>query len=80
MIVRELVGGIYFGQPRVKVHTCQYLLIWRKAVLSPLASVTCSMLQGFKTNDKGEKVGFNTMIYSESEVMHAQLLKLPLCR
>ncbi|KAA6429361.1 MAG: 3-isopropylmalate dehydrogenase [Trebouxia sp. A1-2] len=39
MIVRELVGGIYFGQPR-----------------------------GFKTNDKGEKVGFNTMIYSESEV------------
>jgi 3-isopropylmalate dehydrogenase len=39
MIVRELVGGIYFGQPR-----------------------------GFKTNEQGEKVGFNTMIYSESQV------------
>ncbi|KAK9835176.1 hypothetical protein WJX81_003674 [Elliptochloris bilobata] len=39
MIVRELVGGIYFGQPR-----------------------------GFRTNDAGERVGFNTMIYSESEV------------
>lgn len=24
--------------------------------------------QGFSTNDKGEKVGYNTMIYSESEV------------
>lgn len=39
MIVRELVGGIYFGEPR-----------------------------GFKTNEKGDKVGFNTMIYSEPEV------------
>ena len=39
MIVRELVGGIYFGEPR-----------------------------GFDTNDKGEKRGFNTMVYSESEV------------
>lgn len=25
-------------------------------------------MQGFTTNDKGEKVGYNTMIYSESEV------------
>lgn len=25
-------------------------------------------LQGFKTNDKGEKVGYCTMVYSESEV------------
>ncbi|KAK9816430.1 hypothetical protein WJX72_000116 [[Myrmecia] bisecta] len=39
LIVRELVGGIYFGTPR-----------------------------GFTTNDKGEKVGYNTMVYSESEV------------
>ncbi|KAL3163022.1 hypothetical protein ABBQ32_009449 [Trebouxia sp. C0010 RCD-2024] len=39
MIVRELVGGIYFGEPR-----------------------------GFKTNEEGDKVGFNTMIYSEPEV------------
>ncbi|GMH38735.1 hypothetical protein BSKO_06619 [Bryopsis sp. KO-2023] len=39
MIVRELVGGIYFGQPR-----------------------------GFKTDEEGNKVGYNTMIYSEREV------------
>jgi 3-isopropylmalate dehydrogenase len=39
LIVRELVGGIYFGQPR-----------------------------GFGTNEKGEKTGYNTDIYSESEV------------
>ncbi|CAD7698539.1 unnamed protein product [Ostreobium quekettii] len=39
MIVRELVGGIYFGEPR-----------------------------GFRTNENGEKVGYNTMIYSEKEV------------
>ncbi|KAK9909656.1 hypothetical protein WJX75_005663 [Coccomyxa subellipsoidea] len=39
MIVRELVGGIYFGQPR-----------------------------GFTTNQQGDRVGFNTMIYSEPEV------------
>eukprot|EP00882_Tetradesmus_deserticola_P012692 GHRQ01013451.1.p1 GENE.GHRQ01013451.1~~GHRQ01013451.1.p1 ORF type:complete len:342 (+),score=160.43 GHRQ01013451.1:156-1181(+) len=39
LIVRELVGGIYFGQPR-----------------------------GFGTNDKGERIGFNTDVYSESEV------------
>ncbi|GBF94885.1 3-isopropylmalate dehydrogenase [Raphidocelis subcapitata] len=39
LIVRELVGGIYFGQPR-----------------------------GFGINDKGERIGFNTDVYSESEV------------
>ncbi|MFW5451430.1 MAG: 3-isopropylmalate dehydrogenase [Methylophagaceae bacterium] len=39
MIVRELTGGIYFGQPR-----------------------------GVRTLDNGEKQGFNTLIYSESEV------------
>lgn len=38
MIVRELVGGIYFGEPR-----------------------------GIKTRN-GEKVGFNTMVYSEGEI------------
>ena len=38
MIVRELTGGIYFGEPR-----------------------------GFK-DINGEKVGYNTMLYSESEV------------
>ncbi|KAF3782903.1 3-isopropylmalate dehydrogenase [Nymphaea thermarum] len=39
MVVRELTGGIYFGQPR-----------------------------GFKTNEKGEDIGFNTEIYSSSEI------------
>ena len=39
MIVRELTGGIYFGQPR-----------------------------GVRTLDNGEKQGFNTLVYSESEV------------
>ena len=39
MVVRELTGGIYFGEPK-----------------------------GFGTNDKGERIGYNTMVYSESEV------------
>ncbi len=39
MIVRELTGGIYFGQPR-----------------------------GIRTLDNGEKEGFNTLVYKESEV------------
>jgi 3-isopropylmalate dehydrogenase len=28
----------------------------------------CCALQGFGTNDKGERIGFNTDVYSESEV------------
>lgn len=39
LIVRELTGGIYFGQPR-----------------------------GIRTNDAGEREGFNTYVYSESEI------------
>ncbi len=39
LIVRELTGGIYFGQPR-----------------------------GIRTNDKGEREGFNTDIYNETEI------------
>ena len=39
MIVRELTGGIYFGQPR-----------------------------GIRTLDNGEREGFNTLVYRESEV------------
>ena len=39
MIVRELTGGIYFGQPR-----------------------------GVKTLDNGERQGYNTLVYRESEV------------
>jgi 3-isopropylmalate dehydrogenase len=39
MVVRELTGGIYFGNPK-----------------------------GFGENERGERTGFNTMIYSEPEV------------
>ena len=39
LIVRELTGGIYFGEPR-----------------------------GIRTNDAGEREGYNTDIYSESEI------------
>ena len=39
MIVRELTGGIYFGEPR-----------------------------GIHTNSKGEREGFNTLVYSEPEI------------
>ena len=39
MIVRELTGGIYFGQPR-----------------------------GVRTLDNGERQGYNTLIYKESEI------------
>ena len=39
MIVRELTGGIYFGQPR-----------------------------GIETTSDGERRGFNTLVYSESEI------------
>jgi len=39
MIVRELTGGIYFGQPR-----------------------------GIRTLDNGEREGYNTLVYKESEV------------
>jgi len=39
MIVRELTGGIYFGQPR-----------------------------GIRELDNGERQGYNTLIYSESEI------------
>ena len=39
LIVRELTGGIYFGEPR-----------------------------GVRTLENGERQGFNTMVYSESEI------------
>lgn len=39
MIVRELTGGIYFGEPR-----------------------------GLGTTDDGERMGFNTLVYKESEI------------
>jgi len=40
MIVRELTGGIYFGEPR-----------------------------GIKNREDGERVGINTLIYSETEIV-----------
>ncbi len=39
MIVRELTGGIYFGEPR-----------------------------GIRTKENGEREGYNTLVYSESEI------------
>lgn len=39
MIIRELTGDLYFGQPR-----------------------------GIRVNEQGEREGFNTMLYSESEI------------
>jgi len=39
MIVRELTGGIYFGQPR-----------------------------GIEVNEDGERFGYNTLVYKESEI------------
>ena len=39
MIVRELIGGIYFGQPR-----------------------------GIRVREDGQREGFNTLVYSESEI------------
>ena len=39
MIVRELTGGIYFGEPR-----------------------------GIRTREDGQREGFNTLVYSESEI------------
>ena len=39
MIVRELTGGIYFGEPR-----------------------------GVRTLENGERQGYNTMVYAESEI------------
>lgn len=39
MIIRELTGGVYFGEPK-----------------------------GISVNEQGERIGFNTMSYTESEV------------
>lgn len=75
MIVRELVGGIYFGQPRVYVsHQHLFDITVFEVVMchknchccQPHDSLLC---QGFTTNEQGHKVGFNTMIYSEPEVL-----------
>ena len=51
MIVRELTGGIYFGQPR-----------------------------GIRELDNGEKEGFNTYVYSESEIRRIGKVAFELAR
>ena len=51
MIVRELTGGIYFGQPR-----------------------------GIRTLDNGEKEGFNTLVYNESEIRRIGKVALDIAR
>jgi 3-isopropylmalate dehydrogenase len=51
LIVRELTGGIYFGEPR-----------------------------GIRTLDNGERQGFNTYVYSESEIRRIGHLAFGLAR
>ena len=51
MIVRELTGGIYFGEPR-----------------------------GIRTLDSGERQGFNTQVYSESEIRRIAALAFEIAR
>ena len=82
MIVRELVGGIYFGQPRVCLScACENFPLGLDPVSGMCApgmvssSRACS-LQGFKTNGEGHKLGFNTMVYSEPEVRSPPPLSL----
>ncbi|VAW92349.1 3-isopropylmalate dehydrogenase [hydrothermal vent metagenome] len=51
MIVRELTGGIYFGQPR-----------------------------GIRELDNGEKEGFNTLVYKESEIQRIATVAFDIAR
>lgn len=51
MIVRELTGGIYFGQPR-----------------------------GVRRLDTGERQGFNTLVYSESEIRRIAVAAFAIAR
>ena len=51
LILRELTGDIYFGQPR-----------------------------GIRTNEKGEREGFDTMRYAESEIRRITLLAFEAAR
>ena len=51
LIVRELTGGIYFGEPR-----------------------------GVRTLDSGERQGYNTLVYSESEIERIARLALDAAR
>ena len=51
LIVRELTGGIYFGQPR-----------------------------GFDTTEDGQRRGYNTYVYTESEIRRVAVLAFDLAR
>ena len=51
LVVRELTGGIYFGEPR-----------------------------GVGTNDKGERQGFNTLVYSEPEIIRISKIAFDVAR
>ena len=51
LVVRELTGGIYFGEPR-----------------------------GVGTNDKGERQGFNTLVYSEPEIKRISKIAFDVAR
>jgi 3-isopropylmalate dehydrogenase len=51
MIVRELTGGIYFGQPR-----------------------------GIRKLENGERQGFNTLVYSESEIRRIAIVAFEIAR
>lgn len=51
MIVRELTGGIYFGQPR-----------------------------GVRRLENGERQGFNTLVYSESEIRRIAVVAFDIAR
>ena len=68
MIVRELVGGIYFGQPRVCL--IPQVAEYQSSCMQQNQRDFTLALQGFKTNEDGDRIGFNTMVYSEPEVQH----------
>ena len=56
VIVRELTGGIYFGEPR-------------GIEARPLAAGGEGVARGIARGNRGtERVGFNTMVYRESEI------------
>lgn len=77
LIVRELTGGIYFGSPKARGARA----LWQRAAercggpglprraadRGALSRPVCIPSQGIEERD-GQRVGYNTMVYSESEV------------
>lgn len=83
MIVRELVGGIYFGEPRVSRMgvALQWVVVaaageWScPAAAQSLLQRTPTakpMLQGFEERN-GERVGFNTDVYRSARQLQRSL-------